>query len=58
MGDQLVKQGVDELAGLGLDIRLDVELGEWLLDSFFAEDVRELVVYMHIEEDIFSLKYT
>ena len=40
---------------LCLYICLDMKHGEWLLHSFFAEDVWELSVYLHIEKDLHPL---
>ena len=40
---------------LCLYICLDMKHGEWLLHGFFAEDVWELSVYLHIEKDLHPL---
>ena len=33
-----------------------MEHRKWLLDVLFAEDVGELSVHLHIEEDVFTLE--
>ena len=54
---KFVQQSVNQLTGFSLDIRLDVEHGERLLDVFLAENVWELGVHLHVEEDIFAVQH-
>jgi len=47
-------KSVGELAGLCIDLSFDAEHTEGLLDILFAENVWELLVYMHVKEHFFS----
>lgn len=49
---QFFEQCLHELARLSLHISLDVEHHEGLLEASVAEDVGELRVDLHVEEDV------
>ena len=58
LSNELLEKRVDELACLGLNVSLNVELSEGLLDTFLAENIGELSVNVHVEVNAFSLQYS
>eukprot|EP00354_Favella_ehrenbergii_P010874 CAMPEP_0170470570 /NCGR_PEP_ID=MMETSP0123-20130129/12991_1 /TAXON_ID=182087 /ORGANISM="Favella ehrenbergii, Strain Fehren 1" /LENGTH=150 /DNA_ID=CAMNT_0010737753 /DNA_START=78 /DNA_END=528 /DNA_ORIENTATION=+ len=51
---QAVQECVDQLARLRFNVGLDAEHGEGLLNVLFLEDVRELAIDLHVEEDLLA----
>ena len=51
---EAVQDCSNQLTGLGFNVGPDAERLEWLLYAILSEDVWELGVDLHVEEDFFA----